>query len=153
MPNQLNTVVQVESGVITVCDSTQRVIDLTQWLEQIQSGKSVFFGTSGDGTFDIVMREANDSLLSLPEEGRVISKLSAPLRLAINSGNLIVTDAVAVPDVNNLISLEVDPAIYDCMVYLCDSEVKEFFGFVIVLRRSALTTAENPQVQEIEQLG
>lgn len=149
--------VTIESGTLGISDSALRVtggLNPDQWLQQIKDGKAIAVGTGGDGVFGIVVRETENTFDVLPEEGKRIACLATPLLIAIPSGNLCIADRALLDESSNdCLKYPIDPGIYECMIALCDNEEKEFFGFVLVLKKAEQLSAINNGILEIEQLG
>lgn len=151
--------VSIESGTLGVGDSSSFIhngFNPDSLLQHIKEGKAVCVGTGGDGIFGIIIRETKDLFDLLPEEGEKISSLSSPLLINVSSGNLTVSDMSVLGESSkdmNKIEHVIHPAVYECMIHMCDNESAEFFGFVIVLKKTNLEEAKNENVREIEQLG
>jgi len=156
--NEVLLSVSIESGVLGIGDPSLQVkggLHPDYWVEHIRQGKAAGVGTGGDGMFGVIVRKTEDSLDLLPEEGEKISGLREPLTISVPSGKLNVSDMAILdePDAAGKNLYLIEPGIYSCMIHMCDNPSKEFFGFVIVLKKSGSPAAINENVREIETLG
>lgn len=149
--------VSIESGVLAIGDPVLQAVNLhpDKWVQQIKDGKAICVGTGGDGLFGVIVRESNDSFDLLAEEGEKIARLSRPFVVDVPSGRLNISDMAFLDQPNpgmRSIQYGVNPGVYECMIYLCENEAKEFYGYIIVLKRSDRTEAKNENVSDIETL-
>ena len=151
--------VSIESGVLSVGDPTLQPsdgVDPNNWLTHTKDGNAVCCHTGGDGTFGVIIRTTLESFNLLPDEGQLISSLSAPLFLNVTSGAVVVADMAILHEEAQKpqpFLFKVEPGVYQCMIHMCENQESGFFGFIILLKKTDNVIAKNDNLREIEQLG
>lgn len=148
--------INIESGTIAVSDINYQPQPFdsaafdTNLLNDMNSGKAFYWGTGGDGGFDINLRLIDGQEPSVTsKEVRFIISSSSLATIAVPSGVLGITD-VGLDANKSPVQLKVEPGNYLVRVHLKDIPDK-FFGFVVVVCKTDLPAKNN--FIEIEGLG
>lgn len=149
--------ISVESGTIAVSDISylpQPFIDSTSFdkslIDDVNSGKAFYWGTGGDGAFDINLRWIEGQEPSVtPREVRFIIASSSQSIISVPSGVLCITDVGLDAD-KSPVQLKVDPGNYLVRVHQKDIRDK-YFGYVVVVCKT--DQAPHNHFTDIEGLG
>jgi len=139
--------ISIESGTVSVGDPTfEPKIILKDYLDKdlleiTNQGKRLFFGTGGDGSFDVQLRiiKATEPVLS-PKEYKLVIGSTQTVILEIPSGVISVGD-LGLLDKSEL-RVAVSPGNYKVCTYLFDTH-KNFRSYYIVC-----TQTQNPAVNK-----